>query len=391
MAYDAIVLGLGGMGSAAAYQLALRGKNVLGLERYTAPHAHGSSHGHSRIIRQAYIEGPEYVPLLLRAYELWEQIERDTGDDDILTITGGLMMGARDSHTVRGAIRSAEAYGLLHEILDAREIRRRYPPFTPGDDVYALFERKGGFVNPERAISGHLARAAALGAELHFEEPATGWQAFPAGEGVRVSTDKGSYEAAQLIISAGPWAPVVLADLGLPLSIHRQVMYWFDPIGGAAPFLPERFPIYIWEFENVWEPEKGIASFYGFPAQDGPAGPVKIAFHSRFGDPRTTAETIDREVKPHEIARVKEAVAERIPALNSSCVNAVTCMYTVTPDEHFVIARHPEHSQVTVATGFSGHGYKFCSVVGEILADLALDGRTRHDIALFQPERFAQV
>jgi sarcosine oxidase len=385
------VLGLGGMGSAAAYQLALRGKKVLGLERFQPPHDQGSSHGHSRIIRQAYMEGPEYVPLLLRAYELWEQIERDTGDDGILTVTGGLMMGPEGSHAILGSTRSAQAYNLPHEILDAREIRRRYPPFTPGPDVIALYEQKGGFVNPEAAIRGHLGRAEALGAELHFHERVSSFSAAPSGESVTVTSDKGSYTAAHLIVSAGPWAPVVLADLGLPLTIHRQVMYWFDPIGGAAPFLPDRFPIYIWEFDNIWEPEKPYASFYGFPAQDGPGGPVKIAFHTRFGDPSTTAETIDRTVHPHEIERIREAVRERIPALYSTCTRAVTCMYTVTPDEHFVIAGHPEHQQVTIATGFSGHGYKFCSLVGEVLAELALDGTTRHDIALFQPERFKPI
>lgn len=241
--YDTIVIGLGGMGSATAYQLAARGQRVLGLERHGAAHDRGSSHGQSRIIRQAYFEDPAYVPLLLRAYELWHQLEAETGQK-VLEITGGLMIGRPDSHVVSGAMRSAQEWHLDHDVLDAAAIRQRYPQFTPHDDEIALYEALAGFVRPEASIAAHLDRATALGATLRFHEPITGWDAHPGGEGVRVSTATASYEAAHLVITPGPWAPDLL-QLDLPLEIERQVMYWFMPEGGDQQFQPQTFPIYI--------------------------------------------------------------------------------------------------------------------------------------------------
>lgn len=379
--FDVIVIGLGGMGSATAYQLAARGRHVLGLERHTPAHDRGASHGQSRVIRQAYFEDPAYVPLLLRAYELWRQIERETGQD-LLVITGGLMIGAPASPVVSGSIRSAQEYGLPHEILDAAELRRRFPPLRPGPDVIALYERQAGFVRPEASVAAHLERAAQLGATLHFEEPVLAWEAAPSGDGVRVTTAAGAYEAERLVVSPGPWAPDVLGDLHLPLEVERQVMYWFDPLGGIEPFLPDRFPIYIWEADSK-------VLFYGFPAHDGPGGGVKVSFFRAPGARGVcTPETIDRQVHPEEIARMRGYIAERIPDLNGGYLSAKTCMYTNTPDEHFVIATHPEYPQVAFAAGFSGHGYKFASVIGEIMADLATDGRTGHPIELFAPARF---
>jgi len=377
--FDVIVLGLGGMGSAAAYQLALRGKRVLGLEQFTPGHNRGSSHGHSRVIRQAYFEDPAYVPLLLRAYDLWRQIERETGET-LLTVTGGLMIGPPESQTVQGARRSAEEWGLAYEMLDAAEIRRRYPPLTPDGSLVALYERAAGFVRPETAVRAHLLRAAELGATLHFEEPVTRWETID-GEGVRVTTPCRTYEAERLIISAGAWAPRLLADLGLPLTIERQVLYWFDPIGGVVPFLPDRFPIYIWEVSDDIQ-------FYGFPSQaDAGPGGAKVAFFRDGKKGAVDPDALEREVTTEETDRMRAALAPRIPALNAPLLHAVACMYTVTPDHHFVIAPHPAHENVILASPCSGHGYKFCSVVGEILADLAESGTTRHPIGLFAPDR----
>lgn len=378
--YDAIVVGLGGMGSATAYQLALRGRRVLGLERHTPAHSLGSSHGQSRIIRQAYFEDPAYVPLLLRAYELWRQIEQETGRD-LLTVTGGLMMGPSDSRVVAGALRSAQEWNLPHELLDAAAIRRRFPAFHPGPDVIALYEALAGFVRPEDSVAAHLRRAAQLGADLHFAEAVTAWEASSGGEGVRVTTGRGTYEAARLVISPGPWAPDILRDLNLPLEVERQVMYWFDPVGGVGPFEVGQLPIYIWEIGNHVE-------FYGFPAHEGPRGGAKIAYFRVPGPHHVcTPETIDRAVHDAEIVQMREAIAERMPSLNGPLLYAKTCMYTNTPDEHFAIAALPGRPQVAIAAGFSGHGYKFASVVGEIMADLATDGTTRHPIALFDPAR----
>ena len=379
--YDVIVVGLGAMGSATAYELARRGKRVLGLERYTPAHDKGSSHGRSRIIRQAYFEHPDYVPLLLRAYELWERLERDSGQR-LLTITGGLMMGPPGSAVVAGAMRSAQEHGLPHEMLDATEIRRRFPPFNPGPETVALYEPIDGVLDPEACIRAFLDQAARLGAELRFEESALSWQAAPSGDGVRVTTGEGVYEAARLVVAPGAWAPMLLSGLGLPLTVERQVLYWFEPLGGVGPFLPEHFPIYIWEVR----PEIDL---YGFPAQDGPPGGVKVAFYRLGDEGACTPETIDRTVRPFEVERMRAALAEGIPSLNGELRAALTCMYTNTPDQHFVIGMQPRQPQVVVASPCSGHGFKFASVIGEILADLALDSATRHPIGLFDIGRFA--
>jgi sarcosine oxidase len=378
LTHEVIVAGLGGMGSAAIYHLASRGRRVLGLERYTPAHDRGSSHGRSRIIRQAYFEDPAYVPLLLRAYELWERLERETGRT-LMTLTGGLMIGARDGELVSGSVRSAETYDLPYELLDARKIRERFPPLSPGPGTVALHEERAGFLSPEETVRAHLDRALSLGADLRFEEPVISWEA--SENGVRVQTPEGSYEAERLVISPGAWAPQLLADLGLPLKVTRQVMYWFEPEGSPEQFSPERFPIF------VWEPDDGEV-FYGIP--DGWRGGVKAAFHHAGGEP-CTPETLDREVRKTEVSRIRERLAAHVPDLAGRCLEAKACMYTNTPDEHFVISTHPDHPQVSLACGFSGHGYKFCSVVGEILADLATEGATCHPIGLFSPARITDA
>ncbi|MBR7824845.1 N-methyl-L-tryptophan oxidase [Actinospica sp. MGRD01-02] len=373
--YDAIVIGLGGMGSAAAYRLAARGLRVLGLERFTPGHDRGSSHGGSRVTRQAYFEDPAYVPLLLRAADLWEQVERDSGRD-IVTYTGGVMIGRPDSRTVAGSKLSAEQWGLAHDMLDAAEIRRRFPTLNPADDEIALYEAMAGFVRPEESVLAHLQLAGQAGAELHFEETVAEWAA--EGSGVRVTTDQDTYTAGRLVICPGAWAPDLLAGLGVDFEIERQVMYWFAPEGGTAAFVPESHPVYIWEVD-------ADTQFYGFPAIDGPDGGAKVAMFR--GGRRCTPETIDREVHDAEVEAIRTHLRPRIPALPGPLLHAATCMYTNTADEHFVIAAHPAHSQVTVACGFSGHGFKFVPVVGEILADLAAEGSTPHPIALFDPAR----
>jgi sarcosine oxidase len=377
--FDVIVIGLGAMGSAAAYQLARRGRRVLGLERYRPAHDQGSSHGQSRIIRQAYYEDPAYVPLLLRAYDLWWQLERDA-NESLLTITGGIMIGPPESRVVAGSIRSAQEHGLRHEILDAAEIGRRLPQLRPGPNIIALYERLGGVLYPEAAIRACLRLAEAHGATLRFEEPALTWEAAPSGDRARVTTAHGSYEAERLVIAAGAWAPELLAEAGLPLTVQRNVLYWFEPTSDRDAFLPDRCPIYIWEAEDG-------SSFYGFPMLPGSPTGVKVAFHN-FG-PYCTPATIDRQVHAHEIDTMRRWLAERIPGLSSGAlVEAKTCMYTLTPDKDFLIGLHPQHAQVVLASPCSGHGFKFASVVGEIVADLAIEGATRQPIAPFTPGRF---
>ena len=373
--YDVVVAGLGGMGSAAAYHLAGRGKRVLGLERHAPVHDRGSSHGESRIIRQAYFEGPEYVPLLFRAYELWEELEGETGED-LITLCGGLMIGPETGELISGSVASAEEHDIPYEMLDSSELKRRFPVFEPGPETVALFEKRAGFVRPEETVRAHLDGAAARGADLRFGEPVVSWE--PTGWGVRVRTEEGSYEAGRLIVTVGAWAGELLAEMKLPLEVTRQILFWFRPRGGVEPFAPDRLPIWI------YEPEDGNM-FYSFPAVDG-SGAVKAAFFRADGTP-TDPNIIDREVHDGEVDFLRRYLDRYVPPLGGEFVRAKTCMYTNTPDGHFVVSAHPDHPQVFVAAGFSGHGYKFCGVIGEIVADLATDGETRHPIGLFSPER----
>ncbi|MBA0052339.1 N-methyl-L-tryptophan oxidase [Streptomyces sp. AJS327] len=376
--YDVIVLGLGGMGSSTVCHLATRGARVLGLERFGPAHNRGSSHGGSRITRQSYFEDPAYVPLLLRSYELYEKVERDSGRR-IATLCGGVMVGPPDSRTVAGSLRSARQWDLPHELLDAPEIRRRFPTLTPRDDEVALYEERAGFLRPESTVAAHLGIAARAGAELHFEEPVVRWEELPGGRGVRVHTGEDVYTAGQLVLCPGAWAPGLLGDLGVPLTVERQVMYWFQPTGGTARFTPDHHPVYIWE-------DDAGAQIYGFPALDGPDGGAKVAFFRK--GTVCSPDTLDRAVHDDEVAAMARRAGRHLPELPGGFLRAVACMYTNAPDEHFVLARHPEHPETTtVACGFSGHGFKFVPVVGEIAADLALHGRTEHPIELFDPRR----
>jgi sarcosine oxidase len=376
--FDAIILGLGGMGSAAAFHLAARGQRVLGFDQFAPPHDQGSTHGQSRVIRQAYYEDPAYVPLLLRAYELWNELERKSARQ-LLTLTGGLMLGLPDSGVVAGSLRSAQQHGLPHELLDANAIRKRFPQFAPAADTIALFETNAGVVRPEETVRANLDLATRFGAELHCEEEVTTWKV--AGGNVRITTPRGNYEAGQLVIAAGPWLTKVLAGLALPVQVERQVQFWFEPVGSVAPFLPDKFPIWIWETKDGAHP-------YGLPAIEAASGGVKVSIHHGGKHPRCTPDTIDRTVSEAEIAAVRGCVSALIPALNGRCLKAVTCMYTNTPDEHFLIDRHPVHPQVLIVSPCSGHGFKFCPVIGEIVADLVAQGQTRHDINAFRLSRF---
>ena len=361
--FDAIVVGLGGMGSAAAAHASARGRRVLGVEQFQPAHDQGSSHGRSRVIRLAYFEHPAYVPLLRRAYESWRRLEQQTGRD-VLQITGGLMIGAPDSEVVSGSLRSAREHHLDHELLDAAEIRRRFSPLTPAPGIVALHEREAGIVFPEEAIRAHLDVASDNGAHLHFDERVEEWHVTSTGT-IEVQTTRSRYECARLILAPGSWAQELFKIPWLDLEVEPQQLHWFDPAGGSRAFAADRFPVYIWDLGH------GI-QFYGFPS-DG-EGRVKVAFFRS----KVTGESA-----------MRDALRPCIPALaNGALVETVTCKYTLTRDQHFVIGLHPDHANVVIASPCSGHGYKFASVVGEILADLAIDGSTRHPIGLFAPDRF---
>ena len=351
------------MGSAAAAHAAARGQRVLGLEQFQPGHTQGSSHGRSRVIRLAYFEDPAYVPLLRRAYELWRRLESDSGRR-LLEMTGGLMIGAPGSEVVSGSLRSAREHNLDHELLDATEIHRRFPPFTPRQGIGAFYEKEAGSLFPEEAIHAHLDLAARHGADLHFDERVEDWRVAASGT-IEVTTTRARYECGRLILAPGAWALSLFKIDWLPLEVEPQVLYWFEPAGGSEPFAPDRFPIYIWDLGH------GV-QFYGFPADD--RGYVKVAFFR----------------SPHiEERAMRSALASCLPALaNGRLIESVSCKYTLTPDHHFVIGHHPDYPNVVLASPCSGHGYKFASVIGEILADLATSGATRHPISLFAPSRF---
>jgi sarcosine oxidase len=370
--YDVAVVGLGAMGSAAAYHLAGRGVRVLGLERFTPAHALGSSHGRSRIIRQAYFESPVYVPLLLRAYELWRRLEEETGRR-LLVLTGGLLIGPGSGQVVSGAVGSARLHGLPYELLGADELRRRYPVFRVPDDHLAVHEPDAGALFPEDCITAHLDRARALGADLRFETPLHGWRATSGG--VRLSTAGEAFEVDRVVVTAGSWAGRLVADLDVPLAPERNVVHWFDPADRAEDFAPERFPVFIWD-----DPER----LYGLPDLRGEG--VKVAFHhsGEIVDP----DRVRRDVGEEEVARMRRRLQACLPALNGRVRGSSACLYTNTPDEHFAIGVPENHPRLVVAAGFSGHGFKFASVVGEVLADLATAGSTKHPLAPFALDRF---
>jgi sarcosine oxidase len=373
--YDVIVVGLGGMGSAAAYHLARRGVRVVGIERFGPAHDRGSSHGDSRIIRQAYYENPSYVPLLRRAFDLWAELEPEVPGGNRL-LTGGLLIGRPDSRIISGSTRSVRQWALPHEILTPAEAAERFPTFALAEDEVALYEPNAGFVRPERTVAAHVELARRAGAELRFAETVRFWSADGGGDGVIVSTDSGTVTAQRLVLAPGAWAPGLLP--ALPLVVERQVMYWFAPSGGIEPYRPEHHPVYIGVDENGRE-------FYGFPATDQEAAKVAFFRQRDVCDP----DTVDRAISPAEAQEMAGFIRRWLPTLPGRLVRAATCLYTSTPDGHFVVGAHPEHPQVTIACGFSGHGFKFVPVIGEILADLATDGVTRHDIALFDPQRQA--
>jgi sarcosine oxidase len=369
------------MGSAAAYHLSSRGQRVLGLERFGPAHTNGSSHGDSRIIRQAYHEHPDYVPLVQRAYQLWHQLEHDTGVT-VLHTTGGLMLGRPGSSIVEGALLSAIQHQIPHQVLNASEIRRRFPAFHARPDEIAVYEAAAGYLFPETVIQTHLQIAARQGADLHFHEPVIEWSAHPSGDGVTVKTGLATYHAERLVIAPGAWASGLLTDLEIPFDVRRLVMCWFQPVAHPELFQPANFPIYIWDVD-------GQNIFYGVPATASTSNGVKAAMHS--APTKCTPQNIDRNISGADVSEVRGYLQTFIPQLNGPLVRAVTCMYTLTPDQHFVVGLHPRHPQVSIAAGFSGHGFKFTSVMGEILADLAIHGHTPQPIGFLSHSRFAKV
>jgi sarcosine oxidase len=372
MVYDVAVLGLGAMGSAAAYHLARRGVNVLGIDQFQPPHTSGSSHGETRVIREAYFEHPSYVPLVQRAYGLWAELEEEA-QEKLYLKTGGLMLGAPESIVVRGAIQSAREHHLDHEILDCAAIKQRFPGLNPEPRMIGVLESRAGIVYPEKCIGAYLRLAEVLGAELCTNEKILSWK--PTAENVTIRTAQNEYLARTAIVTTGAWMGEIVPELGQLLTVERQVLLWFrasDP----ELFSPERFPIHLWEYE----PDK---MFYGFPDL---GNGVKVAFHHQ-GE-FTTADMLDRNVTTADIENLRQLLKRYLPAANGEFLRGTVCLYTNTPDGHFILDRHPQSDRVIVASPCSGHGFKFASAIGEVLADLVLDGKSSLDLSLFRLDRF---
>jgi sarcosine oxidase len=370
-----IVIGLGIMGSATAWALARRGVRVVGLEQYAPFHVLGSSHGKTRIIREAYFESPEYVPLVQRAYELWDELGERTGRR-LLRVTGGVSIGRLDSPFIVGARESAQRHGLAHELLDAQEARKRFPVLALPDDFVALVEGRAGILFAEECWRAFCEDAVRHGAELRFGVRVHGFA--PDGEGMTVETESGRLRADRVVVTAGPWSATLLADLGLPLEVRRVLVVHVQP-DDPTRFRPEVLPIFIMDV-----PE---GEYYGFPFL--PDQGVKFGRHD--DGEVCTPESVRRTVTDDEVRWMTGVLERYLPGAAREVLMTVTCLYTMTPDSHFVIDRHPEWPQVVFAAGFSGHGFKFASVMGEALADLALEGASRLPIGFLSFRRLAKT
>src|SRR5436190_7967554 len=374
--FDAIVVGLGAHGSAAAAALARRGQRVLGLERFGPGEGRGSSGGWTRMIRLSHFEHPWLVPMAAAAWDGWRALEVET-NQSILTQTGGLYAGPAGSSIVSGAAQAAVAHDLEHEILDAAEIHARWPIFEPADGVVGVHEAKAGALRADRGNSGHLSVAERGGAVLRYRARVVDWR--PAsGGGYEVETVDGAVIGAEHhVLTAGPWIAALVPDLRLPLTVEREIPMWFEPTVAPASVGADRLPI--------WVLRDGETTFYGIPHD--PELGLKVSIHhwGSFVEP----DSVERVVADGEVERVRTFLRRRMPAADGPLVHAEVCLYTNTPDEAFVIDRHPVAPGAAFASACSGHGFKFAPVVGEILADLVLNGATSWPLEPFRATRFA--
>jgi sarcosine oxidase len=379
--YHTIVLGLGAIGSAAAHHLAKLGSHVLGLDQFAPPHAFGSSHGDTRITRLAIGEGTDLTPLALRSHALWRGLEQETGAR-LLTVCGGLVISTRTQKFVsRGVtqffantLAAAQQHGIPHELLDANQIRRRFPQFAVRDYEEGYFEPQAGFLAVEACVRAQLARARRLGADIRVDENVLGFAA--SADAVTVDTDKSSYRADRLLVAAGAWLPQLI---GPPVAnlfrVTRQVMHWFEIATSAETFSPGACPVFIWELADR---PQGI---YGIPAIDAPGG-VKVATElAHVVDP----DSVDRAVAPDEAAAVyADYVAPYLPGLGPRAVRSAVCLYTEAPGGRFVIDSLPEHPRVMFASACSGHGFKHSAALGEALAQRLVHGESTIDLSPYR-------
>jgi sarcosine oxidase len=375
------VIGLGSMGASALCHLADRGLRVLGIDRFHPPHTMGSHGGQSRIIRKAYFEHPDYIPLLQKAYDSWKHLEARSGERIYLE-TGVLYAASKGHPLLRQIEHSASLYDIPLASLSPLEASGRFPPFSFPPHFEVLFEPEAGLIRPEVAISAFLKEARRAGANIHPDEKVMEWK--PMGEGVEVKTDKSTYHARRMVLAAGPWTMNLLPAAKPHLNVTRQVLAWYDPIDSGL-FKPGKFPCWFIAEEG------DSGAYYGFPIlpkeMGGPQG-LKLAYHHPGRS--TSADAVDRNIVAEDVQHLETILRKYLPASAPRLSEASTCLYSNTPDEHFVIDLLPGmEDRVCMAWGFSGHGFKFVSVVGEILADLATEGRTDHPIGFLSASRFS--
>lgn len=375
MDVDVAVIGLGAMGSASLWRLAERGVNAIGFEQFALAHDQGSSHGESRVTRTAYFEDPRYVPLIRKSFELWRELEAVSGQS-VLTMTGMLSIGKPDTAVITGTLASVREYHLAHETLDAQEMLRRYPQHVVRQDEVAIYEDDAGVLRPERSIEAMVARARDLGATAVTETVVDSID--PRADGVYITANGETVRAGHVILAVGTWLPSFLPDLELPVIPSRQVLVWW-PVKRPAEFAPNRFPVYIHaDMGHNW---------YGFPTLDGST--IKMGVHHE-GTP-TTPQTVDRTTYPSDLNLPREFVTKYLRGVVPHVAQAKVCMYSNTPDLNFLVGVVPGNPRVSVLGGFSGHGFKFASVLGDIAADLATTGGTDYPIGLFALDRFSAV
>ncbi len=371
--FDVIVLGLGGFGSATCAQLALRGVRVLGIDQFSTSHDRGSSHGETRIIRLAYFEHPDYVPLLRRAYQLWAELEQVSGTS-LYRQTRLLLSGPVTGETIRGALAAAEQHALSIEQLSPAEAGARYPGIRLPDDHAVLLEPDAGYLCVEACVGAHLDVARSNGAMLLAETPVRHIDIQP--HSVRIQTDKEVFLAPKLVVTAGAWTGRLLERLAVHLTPSRKFVGWFDVAPGA--YLVDRgYPCFYVELPQ--------GSFYGFPSLDGRV--IKVAEHSGV-DAVADPSLVDRTCRPDDLPRLTEFLQQVLPQATPRLARHSVCLYTMSPDSHFIVDRLPLAPQVTIACGFSGHGFKFTSVIGAVLADLALEGQSSLPIDFLSLRRF---
>jgi sarcosine oxidase len=372
--FDLIIIGCGGVGSAAAYYAAKHGLRVLALERFEPVHSRGSSHGDTRVIRQAYFEHPDYVPLLKRAYDLWQQLEDHVGRK-LFYRTGLLEVGPESGVLIPGIRQSGKQHELPLEEISRSEFRHRFPGFHLPHDSVAVFESNAGFLLVEECIRQYIHQAQRLGGDLRFKQAVQGWSV--QGNEVCVRTDGDLFYAPRLVITAGAWASELLVDLGVPLRVLRKHLHWY-PVELADAYREDKnSPTFFYE--------TAAGYFYGFPVRD--ARGLKVAQHSG-GEAVSDPLQVDRSLDLSERALVDRFLQVHLPQVTIPATAHAVCMYTMSPDEHFIIDRHPQHPQVAFAAGLSGHGFKFASVLGETLVQFAIDGAAQLPMEFLSCRRF---